>query len=248
MPLDATNLPFPRPVLRHDVLVPITQDGDVTQLRAENILLEEFTHASVTAYQANQERTDLLNLYLIMAGVIATAVGISVSAALTRNLMGPLDAVIVGLIFASVLSFGFFVRLIHLGRKYHDALLTMDLIKEFYIQELREKMPHLQRAFRWRVDTLPESGHSSGTTLFIGTVIALMGSFSLGAAAELLFHYSNAFGGLIPIKLSLGPVSVTGLLVDIPVFLVALLIHTIYYRTARRHLRLRAPNREVTGP
>jgi hypothetical protein len=216
--------------------------ADARALHAEPLLLEEFSHASMVAHQANDDRTNLLNLYLLLAGVIATAAGVSASAALTANTIGPLLAIIVGLVLAAILSFGFFMRLIALSDKYFEALLTMDVIKEVYIQELGEQSTILERALRWRLKSLPKVSkwRSSGTTFFIGSIIAVIGSFYLGAATELLYHYTHGFGGASLLPLYLGSIKISGMVVDTPVFLLAFLIHVLYYRLARGQRRARA--------
>jgi hypothetical protein len=222
--------------------------GNDLRLHPEPLMLEEFNHASVVAYQANDDRTSLLNLYLLLAGVIATAAGVSASAAFAANTIGPLLAIILGLVLASVLSFGFFMRLISLSDKYLDALLTMDVIKEVYIRELQGQTSVLERAIRWRLATLPRGGklRSSGTTFFIGSIITVIGSFYLGAAMELLYHYTHGFGGAPMFALYLGSVKISGMLVDTPVFLLAFFAHVLYYRVARGQRRTYASIKAAT--
>jgi hypothetical protein len=119
----------------------------------------------------------------------------------------------------------------------------MGVIKEFYVKELKDHMPQLQHVLRWRLDSLPERGHSGGTTFFIGSTIAVIGSFYLGGAMELLYHYTHEFGGLpheLSVALYLGAIPITGILVDTPVFLLALLLFAWYYRFARRRHSLAA--------
>ncbi|MBF6589156.1 MAG: hypothetical protein IVW57_01330 [Ktedonobacterales bacterium] len=246
--MNPTNPPFPHLDLAtfQTLTATASQETGSTYLKGESLLMSEFGHASAMAFQANQGRTDLLNLYLLLTGVIVTGMGVSVSAAFAANVIGPLLAVIVGLVLAFALSFGFFARLINLTEKYHDALITMDIIKEFYIQQLREQMPQLGSLIRWRLDTLPVMGkRSSGTTFFTGSIIALMGSFSLGAATELLFYYTHGFDGLLQVHLSLGPVVIRGFVVDVPVFVAALLVFVVYYVRARQRDRTRAHVRNL---
>jgi hypothetical protein len=71
----------------------------------------------------------------------------------------------------------------------------------------------------------------------------VIGSFYLGGAMELLYHYTHEFGGLsheLPISLYLGTIPITGMLVDTPVFFLALLLFVWYYRFARRKHNLDA--------
>jgi hypothetical protein len=242
MPMDPIDAPLQRPATLAELAETQSEGSASGQLHAEALLMEEFNHASVVAYQANGDRTALLNLYLVLGGVIATAVGISASAAFATNTVGPLLAIIVGLLLAFVLSFGCFVRLIALGDKYLDALLTMDVIKEVYIQELKGQAALLDRAIRWRLEELLRGGkrRSSGTTFFIGSIIAVIGSFYLGAAAELLYHFTKGFGGAPMVALYLGSFKISGIVVDAPVYVLGLAAHVLYYRRARGQRRIQA--------
>lgn len=241
MSTDALDLPFQRPTHSQAGAghAPTLTHTSGLSLNAEHLLLAEFTHASVVAYQINEERGGLLNHYLVLAGVIATAAGVAASVSISVHKVGPLLAVIAGLVLASVVSFAFFMRLIEYSHKYDDALSTMNRIKEFYIRELKHEMPHLHQAFRWRHDVARQRGRTGGTTLLTGLIIAIMGSFYIGAAAELLYYFTHGFNGLVTIPLYLGAFKISGFLVDAPAFSVVLLFHIVYYRRARHgpHVR-----------
>ena len=76
MARDATNMPFERPTSY--------QNNDSTQqatgseikfdtsLKVENMLLEEFNYAGVTAYQAMEDRARISSFYYILVGVLAS--------------------------------------------------------------------------------------------------------------------------------------------------------------------------------
>lgn len=219
-----------------DIQTAVAEPGHDTKLRADNLLLEEFTHASVMAYQVNADRSGLLSLYLLFAGILVTASGIAISFAVSAHVIGPILAVTTGLILAGIMSFGFFIRLLQLSRKYHDSLLAMSVIKEYYIQQLRVEMPHLHQAFRWRLENLPAMGRSSGTTFFTGSIMAVIGSFYFGAATELLFYYTKAFGGLLRFPVYFGTVSISGFAIDFPVFCLAFGLYCLMY-WRNRHIR-----------
>jgi hypothetical protein len=241
MSTDALDLPFQRPThapAGAGQAPTLTRAGNLS-LNAEHLLLAEFTHASVVAYQVNEERGSLLNHYLVLTGVIATAAGVAASVSISAHKVGPLLAVIAGLILASVVSFAFFMRLIEYSHKYDDALSTMNRIKEFYIRELKHEMPHLHHAFRWRHDVTRRRKRTGSTTLLTGLIIAIMGSFCIGAAAELLYYFTHGFNGWVSIPLYLGSIKISGFLVDAPAFGVVLLLHLVYYRHARHgpHVR-----------
>src|SRR5258708_38099177 len=99
MPLDPANVPFSRgtPSMAELILPGGAAAAGDLQLHPEPLLLEEVTHASVVAYQANGDRTNLLNLYLLLAGIIATAAGLSPAAGVSAKTHGPPLAPRVGL-------------------------------------------------------------------------------------------------------------------------------------------------------
>ena len=73
MPFDVTSPPFARNA-------PYREDeasgaGADATLKLENMLLEEFNYASVTAYQAMEDRARMFNLYLLVIGIFGSALG-----------------------------------------------------------------------------------------------------------------------------------------------------------------------------
>ena len=73
---DATHMPFKRSTT--------FQNNDATEqangpdnkldvsLKAENMLLEEFNYASLTAYQAMEDRARITSFYYLLLGVLAS--------------------------------------------------------------------------------------------------------------------------------------------------------------------------------
>lgn len=240
MPTDAVDLPFQRPSAIAAAGMPGTVAAQVPgALGAENILLAEFGHASIVAYQSQEERTALLDHYLVLAGIVATACGIAGTYAFEAHVIGPILAIDVALPMFTLISFGFFTRLMHLGQKHEEALVAMNMIKEYYLHHLNQAMPHLHHAFRWRA-THHRSRSSSGTTFFTASIIALTSSFSLAVAAEILYYMTHSFGHAIGVAIYLGPIRIAGILVDAPVFLVTFAAFGLYYVRARRRMRVSA--------
>jgi len=122
MPMDLTNAPFARNAAYRTAgaeRAPASGDGDSdseTTLRLDNMLLEEFNYANVTAYQAMEDRARMFNLYLILIGVVASAIGAVYQ--LGKQLGGssaniqPLLIVLLGV--GAFLGAVFFIMLIHL--------------------------------------------------------------------------------------------------------------------------------------
>ncbi|MEO7002100.1 MAG: hypothetical protein ABI068_09765 [Ktedonobacterales bacterium] len=266
MPRDAMNMPFERPAPYLDanaVTLPFSPDvsGGAqaaqsgaganidesvdTQLKAESILLEEFNYASVTAYQAKEDAANLFNLYLLAVGALATGLGVMVNA-YSRDTRSQIAVVAtMALLIFALLSFAFYARFFDLGQEYSDSLVTMGVIKEFYIQKLKRRMTDIEQAFRWRLRNAPRGGPIGGGNSLISYVIALLGSLAVaGALGEARQVWSISTGTTVSYTLPL-----FGERVGIPFFweiltgLLALLGHVVYYTLALRRRERR--NREV---
>jgi hypothetical protein len=239
MPVDVTHVPLRRPRLPLAEIErePTARREDPSSLHAEALLVEEFNYAGAVAFHAHEEHNGLLNLYLLLAGVIALGVGIAASVAMTARLTGPLLAMAVGLLLAAVLSFGFFLRLMGLGDEYREALQVMKQVQAVYVQEMHGRPEVLDRASRWRLEEVLSSEgrlRYRSITLVSGLVIAVAGSLYLAVASEFYYHYTQGFGGLPRLPLALGNLQITGLVVDAPVFLFALAGHGLYIVRRRR--------------
>jgi hypothetical protein len=102
-----------------------------TSLKLENMLLEEFNYASLTAYQAMEDRARISSLYYVLIGAVASALAAVYQLGGTiRSLSQP---ILVAMLFiAGVISFTFFVKIIRLRQAYRESLICMNVIKEFY--------------------------------------------------------------------------------------------------------------------
>lgn len=177
MPLDPTNMPFQRP--RAD---PGSGDQQ-TSLRAESILIEEFNYAGVVAYQAREDSANLINVYLLATGALATGLGVLVAAysGNTKITIGYIG--VAALVIYSLVSFAFFMRLLGLEQEYRDGAQAMGVIREFYIASLRHSMPEIELAFLWRMRRRPRGATLVGGSPLIAWAIALLGGLSAGGAA-----------------------------------------------------------------
>src|SRR5262249_62016626 len=100
-------------------------------------------HDPTTAapYQPKHPTASPLNLYLLATAALATGGGVLLSSYSQSNRLTVTLVIAVVLAISSILSFGFFVRLLDLARDYRDNLITMNLIKEFYIQRIGPRLP-----------------------------------------------------------------------------------------------------------
>ncbi len=183
MPLDPTNMPFQRA----RVVAESADNADKrAALKAESILIEEYNYAGVVTYQAREDSANLINVYLLATGALATGLGVmaSVYSTTTRVTVGFIG--VTALLIYALFSFAFFTRLLGLEQEYRDGALAMSVIREFYIASLRPAMPEIELAFHWRLRRQPRGATLIGGSPLIAWVIALLGGFCIaGAVGEM---------------------------------------------------------------
>lgn len=220
MPLDIPNMPFP--VAKERAGLPaLTRDST---LRAENIMLEDFTYASTTAYQAMEDRARMFSFYLTLVGVLIGGLGLfsQLGSAVAPYL--PIVAIaLLGL--AGVLGSVFFIKLIRLRQANRESLIAMNKLKEYYIELFKDRLPGLGEAFRWRLMTIP--GEKIGNVTFLVCyTVAVVASLLYAAAAFVLYQQM-----LMP---AIGPL-VSGIADAVPwllavlVFFISLVVHNFIY-------------------
>jgi hypothetical protein len=238
MPLDPTNMPFQRT----RVAAERTESGDQrTTLKAESILIEEFNYAGVVAYQAREDSANLINVYLLATGALATGLGVmaSVYSSGTRVTIGFIG--VTALVIFALFSFAFFARFLGLEEEYRDGAQAMGIIREFYIYALRGVMPEIELAFHWRLRRRPRGATLTGGSPLIAWVIALLSGLSVaGAVGEARLIDSILSGVLAPYATE----AVFGLVVpffwEVLLGLLTIGAHVAYYLVVARRNRLRA--------
>jgi 8-oxo-dGTP pyrophosphatase MutT (NUDIX family) len=209
-----------------------------TTIRAESILLEEYNYASSTAYQAMEDRARLFNLYLVVFGIFVSGLTalyqIGQSQTNANNQANDQTAklftysqpiALALLVIVSLTGFVFFFQLIKLRQAYRDSLLTMNVIKEYYLMRLTPQMPDITTAFRWRLQTIP-AGERRTVTFLVCTTIAALASLALAAASFVAYGiWFAGSGGFLPLLEDVRPYAVA-----IGVFLIAIFFHNAVYR------------------
>ncbi|MGQ0604054.1 MAG: hypothetical protein ACT4QE_20425 [Anaerolineales bacterium] len=159
-------------------------------LDPDEILQQEFEYARETALQANGDRTQIVNLYLILVGGLGSLVW-GLPAITDGNIMPP-AALAVASFVLGILGLFTILKLVWLRRAWHDSVLTMNRIKDFYLAHYPEMGP----AFRWRTTTIPHPGRVSTITFDLAVLVALIDSLAVVGA---LF-----FLGVVPVGAVLG--------------------------------------------
>ena len=233
MPRDLTNMPFPRAVTYSSNSAAESELKSNDKLNAtlnmENMLLEEFNYVSVTAYQAMEDRARMFNLYLLLVGIVVSGLGIVYQFG-GRIGAYPGSLAIVLLLIAGIVGVAFFVKLIRLRQAWRESVICMNVIKEFYIQQFHQRMPRIERAFRWRLKTIPAGERFGSTTFIVCSTVALLESVCFAGAA---FVSTNSIPFLT------GQVYTYAITAGI--FVGALLLNVLYYRhSLNKHDELEA--------
>ncbi|HLQ27742.1 MAG TPA: NUDIX hydrolase [Ktedonobacteraceae bacterium] len=222
MPRDLTNMPFPRSATyrSNNTTESEVESNDKlnTTLNIENMLLEEFNYASVTAYQAMEDRARMFNLYLLLVGVLASGLGaVYQLGGRTSTYEQPLVSAL--LLIAGMIGVAFFVKLIRLRQAWRESVISMNAVKEFYIQQFRQQMPRIERAFRWRLKTIPAGERLGSTTFIVCFTVALLESVCFGGALFLSINNIPLFSG-----------QVYPYIIAVVIFACILLLNVMYYR------------------
>ena len=186
MARDATNMPFQRSMSYqgNDTTEPANDSGNKldSALKVENMLLEEFNYASLTAYQSMEDRARISGFYYVLLGVLAS--GLAAIYQLNQSGHAVPQFLVVGLLLVgAIVSISFFITIIRLRQAYRESLLCMNVIKEFYIQQFKQQMPAIEHAFRWRMETIPLGERIGSVTFMISFLNVLIGSLCLAGVA-----------------------------------------------------------------
>lgn len=219
MARDATNMPFQRSTSYQESDSTKHTNGSNEKLdislKVENMLLEEFNYASVTAYQSMEDRARVSSFYYVLLGVLAS--GLAAIYQLGQGMHAiPQFLVVALLMVGAIVSVTFFITVIRLRQAYRESLLCMNVIKEFYIQQFKQQMPAVEHAFRWRLKTIPLGERIGSVTFMISNLNALIGSFCLAGAVFISAEQPFT---------DLGASILAGI-----VFVNAMLLHILYYR------------------
>jgi 8-oxo-dGTP pyrophosphatase MutT (NUDIX family) len=221
MPLDPTNAPFAR-------RAPY-RAGATAGLSIDNLLLEEFNYISVTAYQAMEDRARMFNLYLILMGVVATAVGavFQIGQQLGAGEAGAQALLVALLVIGALLGTVFFVMLIRLRQAFRSSLLAMNRIKEYYINRFRDDIPDIGNAFPWQLKSMPAGERIGSVTFLVCGTVALIGALCLSAAAAEAFRtwWTAGLGPYVP-----GSADARPWIFGIALGLAYLIVHIVVYR------------------
>jgi len=155
------------------------------KLDPEEILELEFEYARETAAQAQNDRTTVVNLYLLLVGGVGS-VGIALPQLGSRSGFD-LPRLGYALLFAMLGVIGFFtvIKLVRLRQAWYESVHAMNTIKKFYL----DRFPALDAAFDWKVGTIPAPGKPWTITFNLSLLVPLVDCAALAVAAHFADHF-----------------------------------------------------------
>lgn len=148
-------------------------------LPATDLLHMEFEYARVTASEAMNDRHTVVNFYLLLTGVVVSAVAALISAERPPGILAnAVPYVGMSLLWAlCMVGWLYLLQIVRLRQAWRDSARTMNLIKEFWMMRVARLSPQeYSQAFRWRLETLPPAAKLWTIHFFSAALVALLNS------------------------------------------------------------------------
>jgi hypothetical protein len=205
---------------------------DDASLKAESLVLAEFSRASENAQQVRQERTTMLGHYLAVVGAVFAAVtALSTIFEVFKN-QQLLKLSLFGLFLVfGCASVSFFDRELGLNLEWRESLRAVQAIKAFYAQAFKRELPDIKQALRLRTgaDAAANYRGLSATSY----MIAAIGSLGWGNAAYWGLLWGIDFAA---IQLKAPVALAAAIIVAVIVLALSLAAQIWYYRSQwRKH-------------
>lgn len=214
----------PSPTLYEQVA---PQSGTDDTLKLDGLLLAEFDYASNSAYQAMEDRTRTFNLYLVIFGVLASFLATLYQFGNLKALTQPLTILLLAA--GGILGLVFFVQLIRLRQAHQESIVTMNMIKEYYLRVVGQERPDIGRVFNWRLAGMKAGERFGSVTFLVCFTVALLDGLALAVASMVAYLLSSGSGAIDPQSPETYlPAGVLGIVV----LAVAILLQVVYYRVA----------------
>jgi hypothetical protein len=200
-PLISPSLPFDEFMPTPSASPPIQVTPPVSEFDPESILRLEFEYARETIEEATEDRRKIFEFFILVAGALGSIAfalaqldaGHVDNVAQLNSALGPtgrLPSIVFAAVFWLVGMTGVFtlLHLIRLRQAWHDSMLAMNRIKEFYIK----RFPHIAEAFLWRESTIPPLNRWGSITFYMCLFVVMLDSLAFGAGTMFLDVKLNA--------------------------------------------------------
>ena len=152
----------------------------------DELLAAEYNYIAQTAAQATEDRARVSSFYLVAVGSLVAAL-FSTQLFDADKFTQTVKLMFSGL-FLLLTLLGIFtvMQLARLRTAWHEAMLALNQIKEFAI----EQNPEIAKAFRWQTKTLPPRYKRNSVAYYQALQVSMIGGLMFGTAA---FFFQQAF-------------------------------------------------------
>jgi hypothetical protein len=152
----------------------------------DELLAAEYNYIAQTAAQSNEDRARVSSFYMLAVGSLVAAL-FGTQLFETEKFTQIIKLMFSGtFILLTLLGISTVMQLAKLRAAWYEAMLAMNQLKEFAIQQ----NPELAGAFRWQNDSLPPKHKRNSISYYQASEVALIGGMMFGAAA---FFFQQAF-------------------------------------------------------
>lgn len=152
----------------------------------DELLAAEFDYIAQTAIQANEDRARVSSFYLI-------AVGSLVAAMFGTQFFDPnffsktINLMFSGLfVLLTLLGTSTIMQLARLRAAWYESMLAMNQLKDYMMSQNQ----NLEKAFRWKTNTLPSKYRTSSVSYYQAMEVALISGLMFGAS---IFFLQQAY-------------------------------------------------------
>lgn len=151
----------------------------------DDILSSDFEYIANSAFQANEHRSKAASFFLVSVGLLVAAIfgaqELNGANGDPKIIYCALSGLFLMLILLGALTVA---QLARLRLVWHEAALAMNQIKEFHAEQF--KNIKLEKAFRWRIETLPDKYKTDSISYYTVLQVALLSALTFGASVYFL--------------------------------------------------------------
>lgn len=160
------------------------QASSAQPLNDEVLLKSELEYIVQTVFQANEDRARVSSFYLVAVGSLVAAL-LSTQLRTQNVAPGLIPWAFSALFFVlTLLGALTILQLARLRATWHDSLLAMNQIKDYWVQQSHDK--HLVQAFRWDSHTVPRKFKTRSVSYFQALEVALLSGLTFGTGVYFL--------------------------------------------------------------
>jgi len=159
-----------------------TAAAEMDTLNMDTILSAEYNYAAQTAFQANEDRARVTSFYLVTVGSFLAAI-------LSTQFITSPSVLILGsfsllFLIISIMGLLTLLQLARLRAAWHESILAMNQIKEFYVRHTLNYP--LDQAFRWRTSSVPKKEKTNSISFLLVLEVTLLGALSFAVGIVFL--------------------------------------------------------------